>query len=200
MKTENTVTIRGKVVHKFVRNNVAILTVEPATQTVNRPSVYFFANAITNIQANYEEGDLVEIKGNLQSSRTSNEKKQSDSAIIVGETITKITVDKLVASLADNNKFCVCGVLQEVVAVRDGIVNFMVATMKNGYLSNVKLTYRTRRAEEVMKECRVGDWFIAEGSVQTAKAFRDGKTLHFVNYVVRDYVTETIDRAAPMIS
>lgn len=204
MKTENYVILRGKIVRKSIYKKAAHIMVEPATPMINRPNIVFFGKAIKDIETNYEVGDLVEIHGNLQSSRCGSETAVCDLVSIFGESITKISIERLVTSPDDNNKFYVCGVLQKVIRSCDDSVNFVVLTMKKGRLSYVKLTYRTSEAEKLINVCHIGDAFIGEGSVQTATMLKYGKKRVSEYYVVHDFVTEaeaiSEDRKADMAS
>lgn len=184
MKNENIVTIRGEIASKLVTPRAAFISVKPATLEFNLPNFIFVGSIIERIRTDYNAGDLVEIKGYLQTGKKSKEPKNAELKRVYGESITPISLSELEPS-SDNNVFQVCGTLRGVKKICENVVRFNVMTMKNDKVMFVKIEQYTSEPDKVVESFRPGEFVTVIGNVQTSRKVKRGQPVYYENYIAR---------------
>lgn len=189
MITKNNVLLEGLVVHKFVTDQVAILTINTgsATPKNNYPKILFFGDIIKNIEKNIEVQDNVRIDGNIQSSKHKPNIPNQKTVSIFGENITKLAPTSTEnPSPYFTNKIEISGKIFNIDKVYDNLIKFKILTNKNNHISFVPLFYYTDTPDDVLKEFKKEDIVDITGCVQTIKKESHGKFHFFENYVITD--------------
>ena len=195
MTNVNEVILQGVIVHKFVTDKVAILTIGTgnATRKPNYPKVICFNEIKDEVRDSSEVGDKVKVTGNIQSSKYKKEIKNQNTLSVFAEKVEP-AFSTLKAEFKDEdvknegyipsiNKFKVAGKVVRVESPSEGIVRFTVSATKNGRISYIKLTHFVKDVESVINNYKPGDQIFAIGVVQTVKKGSD-TVKHFENYVI----------------
>ena len=134
----NDVMLEGVIVHKFVTEKVAILTIDTgkSTPAKNFPKVLYFGESIKDIDKNYDVGNSVKITGNIQSSRRDPNIKNQNTVSIFGETIQHSepigTDENGNHTFNEENSFIVAGMVTHTEKTFDNLVRVRISTKKNG--------------------------------------------------------------------
>lgn len=204
MTNVNEVILQGIIVHKFVTDKVAILTIGTgnATRKPNYPKVVCFNEVKDDVRDLFELGDRVRVTGNIQSSKYKKEIKNQNTLSVFAEKVepafstlksefedADISNEGYIPSI---NKFKVAGKVVRVESPSDGIVRLTVSATKNNRISFIKLTYFVKDVDSIMTTYNPGDQVFAIGVVQTVKKGSD-VVKHFENYVVTSLSKTEID-------
>lgn len=182
MKTENTVTLRGTIVHLFYTDKVAIVTIKAITELPNTPKILFFGELIEKVVANYGVDDLVEITGNIQSSKRKPNVEHQQLISIFGESIHKISD---IPNRMESNSFTLAGTCLYVQKKCENLLKIKVVTVKCGHVSFVECDYYTSTPDEILERFYKGQTLRITGSVQTVKRIKGTEIRYYQNYVVR---------------
>lgn len=198
----NEVVLQGVIVHKYVTDKVAILSIATTghSGTQNFPNVVFFGDLVKEVDEKYKTGDKVNIRGNIQSSKYDENIKNQSLLSVVGFEIRPyegLIIEEFGDVLGDvdltnksgiefENKFKVAGKL---VRVRqfDNIVKFTVSAITGRRINYISLAYYTKSPEaaaEIIEKYKDVEQVFVVGTVQTSKKdFEDG-TRYFSDFVV----------------
>lgn len=185
---KNTVTIVGKIVHKFATDKVTILTVGVYANKPNFPKVLFFGDNCKK-SAQFNTGDMVRIEGNIQSSKVE-PGKNLKSISIFGDNIDRFDSALGYYDISSNiNRIEIAGTVVDMIDWNH-ILKLRIRTFKNNRMSIVPVDYYYYSTNE-LSNIKVGDTVSLIGTVQTRKKLLNSETVYFENYVARKIVIET---------
>lgn len=196
-KQKNEFILRGRIVNKnyndvacnitlrLLRNDVFPNQVD-TDRLFNYPDVAFYRN---KDDANkFNNGDIVEIKGTIQSQRSKDEFSNFNVQKLVGFEIKQAsrTFDDFGDDFGpfenDENIVKLGGIVSSVRQIKDRVAVINIRTFVDEKENNVQ-TFIYRNLEE--NEFNVGDIVVAFGNIQTIRKDYDGEIRHFRNIVLK---------------
>ncbi|MBQ7133816.1 MAG: hypothetical protein IJO20_04905 [Ruminococcus sp.] len=187
---KNNVTIAGRVVNKFATDKVTILTIGVYKNVANFPKVLFFGDNCKKA-AQFNNGDMVKIDANIQSSRIEPGKNQR-SVSVFGDSIERMD-DSCLKDFYDAtysiNRIEVSGDVTDVVNWNN-VQKIRIRTYKNNRVSCVPVDYYNNGNSQL--DVKVGDKVSVMGIVQTRKKLLDNKAVYFENYVARKIIVHDV--------
>lgn len=200
----NEMILRGPIVRKFTNDIACNLTIKTPRLNMpnvtrenetayNYPEVAFYGEAKAAAD-DFNEGDVVEIRGMIQPQRKLSKDTGRDyyDQKLIGSQINES--ERLLqrefgynggAFVESENLVKLGGIISKIATPSAGVITINIRTFVNGRVNNIQTFMYERNVGKYMEEFRVGDQVFAVGMVQTSrKVVEDGQNRHYKNVVL----------------